>query len=66
MDIAAQTPDRQQPIAALRVLQDRKREIAAEEEVLVRRARLAGFSWTAIAGALGVSKQAAHRRFGKA
>lgn len=33
------------------------------QAVAVRRARTAGLSWTEIAALLGVSKQAAHRRY---
>ncbi len=62
---AAATPPHPEPIAGLRDLQETRRRIAREEEALVRRARTAGYSWTAIADSLGVSKQAAHRRFGK-
>ena len=55
-----------EPIAELHRLAGLRREIARSEETQVRRARTAGYSWQAIAGALGVSEQAAHRRFGRA
>ncbi|MGO1769852.1 MAG: AsnC family protein [Microbacterium sp.] len=52
------------PIPALFALADRRRAIGREEAALVRRARVAGYSWAAIATALGISRQAAHKRFG--
>ncbi len=55
--------DPQQGLRAVRAL----RELAERLEVLqVRRARSLGWSWEQIAGELGVSKQAAHKKHGKA
>lgn len=53
------------PLAELRRIRDAQRELSRAEAEQVRRARAQGYSWHAIAGALEVSKQAAHKRYGK-
>ncbi len=62
---AIATDDGGEPISELHRLAGLRTEIARAEEAQVRRARNLGYSWQAIAGALGVTKQAAHRRFGR-
>jgi hypothetical protein len=42
-----------------------RHEIERAESALVRRARMEGFAWQAIADALGVSRQAVHKKHGK-
>ncbi|MET0801949.1 MAG: hypothetical protein ABWZ53_12365 [Actinomycetota bacterium] len=51
------------PLAALAAVARRRRELDVEEYHHVLRARAAGVSWQGIAAALGVSKQAVHKKF---
>ncbi|RBM08086.1 hypothetical protein [Streptomyces sp. PT12] len=52
------------PLAALRAISELRQRLEREEAVLVRRARNDGATWTRIAAALGVSKQAVHKKYG--
>lgn len=50
--------------AALAATAEARRELERLEAVLVRRARTQGSAWSEIAAALGVSKQAVHKKYG--
>ena len=53
------------PIESLRAVARLRRELDALEEVAVRRARVRGASWQLVALALGVSRQAVHKKYGR-
>ncbi|BDI21544.1 hypothetical protein [Herbiconiux sp. L3-i23] len=53
------------PIVALRAIAGLRREIDRVEAVAVRRARVAGASWQLVALALGVTRQAVHKKYGR-
>ncbi|WP_431279672.1 hypothetical protein [Leifsonia poae] len=53
------------PIVALRAIAKLHRELDRVESVAVRRARNANATWQLIALALGVSKQAVHKKYGR-
>ncbi|GAA2243084.1 hypothetical protein N1031_14175 [Herbiconiux moechotypicola] len=53
------------PIVALRAVAGLRRELDRVEAVAVRRARNANASWQLIALALGVSRQAVHKKYGR-
>ncbi|MPV36142.1 helix-turn-helix domain-containing protein [Georgenia subflava] len=52
------------PLNALAAVTRLNREVQRTEAAAVRRARTAGASWAEIAGALGVSRQAVHKKYG--
>ena len=54
------------PLKALHAVSEMRTELDRHEAALVRRARNAGMGWQMIATALGVSRQAVHKRYGKA
>lgn len=53
----------EEPLTALAEIAAARSTLDAETEIQVRRARHTGCSWEAIAAALGVSRQAAHKRY---
>jgi hypothetical protein len=55
--------DDDDPRAALRSSSELRRVVERREAVVVRRARVAGLAWAEIAMALGVTKQAVHRKY---
>ena len=62
------TASSERPLGVLELLSETaaaRREIEGEESELVRRASMEGFPWQAIADALGVSRQAVHKKHGK-
>jgi len=52
------------PLRELKQLIKDRKALERREAVLVRKARNAGYVWEDIATALGVSKQAVHKKYG--
>ena len=59
------TAENGEPLSTLRRLRAAQAELARAEAEQVRRARAQGYSWVAIADALGVSRQAVHKKYGR-
>ena len=53
------------PLQALRAVAALQADADRIAAVLVRRARNAGCTWAEVAAALGVSRQAVHKRYGR-
>jgi DNA invertase Pin-like site-specific DNA recombinase len=53
------------PRAALAAARELRRAADRTEAGVVRRARVNGLAWSEIAEALGVSRQAVHRKYGR-
>ncbi|RJL35342.1 hypothetical protein D5H75_00490 [Bailinhaonella thermotolerans] len=58
------TAEGDDPLRALRASAELRRGVERLEAVQVRRARARGMSWVLIAEALGVTKQAVHKKYG--
>jgi DNA invertase Pin-like site-specific DNA recombinase len=57
--------DSDDPIAALNAIAELRTELDRHEAATVRKARNLGASWQLIAMALGVTRQAVHKRYGR-
>lgn len=55
--------DSDDPSEALRAIGALRQRLGREEAIQVRRARLAGRTWASIAEALGVTRQAVHKKY---
>ncbi|MCU1514100.1 MAG: hypothetical protein JWO10_1190 [Microbacteriaceae bacterium] len=53
------------PLKALHAVSEMRTELDRHEATLVRRARNLGMGWVMIATALGVSRQAVHKKYGR-
>ena len=62
--LASESND-EDPLKALRALASLRVELDRQEGALVRKARNLGCGWQMIATALGVSRQAVHKKYGR-
>jgi len=53
------------PFAKLVAIAELRRELDRYEATVVRQARVTGMPWQQIATALGVSRQAVHKKYGR-
>jgi hypothetical protein len=63
MEVAIDAADSDDPRRGLRIAAETRRVAERQQDAAVRRARVAGMTWAEIATHLGVSKQAAHRKY---
>ena len=66
MEIVIGADAEEGPLSELARIAGEKRRLAAEEAAAVRKARALGISWAQIGSALSVSKQAMHKKYGRA
>ena len=57
--------DNEDPLKALRAVATMRKELDRHEATLVRKSRNLGYGWQMIATALGVTRQAVHKKYGK-
>jgi hypothetical protein len=62
--LASESGD-EDPLKALRALRAMRTELERQEVLLVRKARNLGCGWQMIATALGVTRQAVHKKYGR-
>lgn len=65
LTLLAGDADSDDPVTALRAIAKLRSELDRAEATAVRRARNANATWQLIALALGVSKQAVHKKYGR-